>query len=141
MKQNVEKPSYSNDTGKYQDLVKKLQKEVPATGPSDDPTIEFFRNAQNIYHDMYNNGMMNCVDGSRELDYQNVNAKVDMGFVADFMGVYREELLDAVENEYDGDNSKSESMYANACHSMDLVMDRVIEWIISTGYFEKSDVI
>lgn len=36
--------------------AKKLSQKVPMSGESDEPVIEVFRLAQNLYYDLYNNG-------------------------------------------------------------------------------------
>ena len=130
------KQTYWESNGKYQTEADILQTFVPVSGESYDTRIELFRCASHIYYDMFNNGMCNCVEGSEWYDV--VSSKIDMGYVEDFMEVYRKEqeknnLYDDLD--YD-DNSKSESMFHKACEAMDLVMDRVIEHIKSTGFFE-----
>ena len=126
MSTEIEK-SYWNENGLYQEESDILQKLVPSTGKSHDTRIELLRCANNIYYDMFNNGMCNCVDGSRSEEYDLVASQVKMGYVEDFMEVYREEQ----ENSDEYDESRSESMYSKACDGMDLVMDRVIEKILS----------
>ena len=133
--QITEKQSYCNTNGKYQKEADILAKSVPIKGESFDTRVELFRCASNIYYDMFNNGMMNCTEsGSRRDEYDYVASKIDIGFVENFMEVYQEEQ-DQDPDVYD--NSESESMYAIACDAMDLVMDRVIERIIKTGYFNE----
>lgn len=126
--------SYWNSNGKYQKEADLLGKLVPDSGESFDTRIELFRCAQNIYYDMFNNGMCNCVGrhGSRNDEYALVESKIDMGYVEKFMKVYSEE-----QESDDNDNYRSEAMYEKACEAMDLVMDRVIEKITATGFFEE----
>lgn len=48
--------TYWDNNGKYNDLVKEIDKKVPDEGASNDNVVEIFRLLQNAYYDLYNNG-------------------------------------------------------------------------------------
>lgn len=55
--------SYWNHSGKYQELLKLVEKLIPVEGsvanPRKNPALERFRKAANCYYDLYNNGLCN----------------------------------------------------------------------------------
>jgi hypothetical protein len=52
--------TYWNHTGKYQELSDRLQELVPAVGRCNTSELELFRLVNNIYYDLYNNGLCNA---------------------------------------------------------------------------------
>jgi len=52
--------TYWNSTGKYQELSDRLQKLVPVVGRCNTSELELFRLVNNIYYDLYNNGLCNA---------------------------------------------------------------------------------
>lgn len=52
--------------GKYEDKLAALNKLIPDYGPVKDPKLDKLRIAQNIYYDLYNNGMSNYRPGDVE---------------------------------------------------------------------------
>jgi hypothetical protein len=125
--------SYYDNNGKYQKELDMLVKQIPDQGESFDTRIELLRMGLNIYHEMFNNGMINCVEGyleSRKEEYDYVSSKVDMGYVDEYMKIKQTDF----ENEVDGsDGSESEKQFYKACNAMDLVMNRIMEKILKTG--------
>ncbi len=55
--------SYWNNTGRFQNVADKLQEMLPASGevedPKNNPALEKFRKAVNVYYDVFNNGLCN----------------------------------------------------------------------------------
>lgn len=126
--------SYSEDTGKYQKEFDILIKKIPDHGESFDTRIELIRIACNLNHEMFNNGMQNCTeDGSRRSDYDFLASKIEMGFVDDFM----KSLQYDEDNDIDYVDRESEKIYKKACDEFNKVIDRVIEKIVSTGFFKE----
>jgi hypothetical protein len=68
----TEAPMYWNETGKYQDLYKKLRELIPAEGSvngsrSYNKKLERLRKAGNCYYDLFNNGL-----GNRATEFRQV---------------------------------------------------------------------
>lgn len=61
--QFIQEKTYWSGNGKYEVLIKNLQKLVPDNGtvknPKKNRKLEKFRKAQNCYYDLYNNGLCN----------------------------------------------------------------------------------
>ena len=127
--------SYAENNGKYQTELDILSKQIPDKKESFDTRIELLRMGLNIYHEMFNNGMDNCIEGefggySRKEEYDHVSSKVDMGYVDEYMKIKQADF----DNGDDGSEyAESEIQYDKACNAMDLVMNRIMEKILETG--------
>ena len=55
--------TYWNNNGKHKAFVQKVQDLIPSSGEvtnaKKNPALEKFRKAQNVYYDVYNNGLCN----------------------------------------------------------------------------------
>ena len=59
--------SYWNDKGEYKEKSKQLRTLVPEIGESQNPKIELYRVFQNVYYDLYNNGLCNKENYKEEI--------------------------------------------------------------------------
>ena len=127
--------SYWGEKGKYQELADKMDKAIPVRGEATDTRVEMVRVARNVYYDIFNNGGCNLMDGwARNNELNTLLAKFPSDILEEYMEIYEEE-----QNHEDVDSTESDAMFDQVCDEMDKIMDRVLEWVKSTGYFEQEE--
>lgn len=122
--------SYWEKKGKYQDKADILNKLVPDMGESTDTRIETFRKASNVYYDIHNNGGDNLLEGGARNDEFESLGKFINSEIRDYIE-FKEEQQNS---EYPEDD---DGLFEEACKGSDQMMDEVIEWIESTGFFKE----
>ena len=127
--------SYWGEKGKYQELADKMDRAIPVRGEATDTRVEMVRVARNVYYDIFNNGGCNLMDGwARNNELNTLLAKFPSDILEEYMEIYEEE-----QNHEDVNSTESDAMYDQVCDEMDKIMDRVLEWVESTGYFEQEE--
>ena len=127
--------SYWGEKGKYQELADKMDKAIPVRGEATDTRVEMVRVARNVYYDIFNNGGCNLMDGwARNNELNTLLVKFPSDILEEYMEIYEEE-----QNHEDVDSTESDAMFDQVCDEMDKIMDRVLEWVKSTGYFEQEE--
>ena len=75
------------------------------------------------------------MDGwARNNELNTLLAKFPSDILEEYMEIYEEE-----QNHEDVDSTESDAMFDQVCDEMDKIMDRVLEWVKSTGYFEQEE--
>lgn len=119
--------TYWNSTGKHQAAYQELCKLVPSSGPAGTIEGEMLRAATRLYHDYYNNGMINNTSGA-----VNYLIRCDELFDLELC-----EELEIVASECNTGHYTDKSL----AYSLEVITDAVIEYLISKNglYTESGD--